>query len=51
MDRDSSDRQVAGLLNAARRELDLSVAFLSRVDGTTRTVEHADSVLPAFRAG
>ncbi|MFQ1004326.1 EAL domain-containing protein [Modestobacter sp. SSW1-42] len=53
MDRDSSeaDRQLAGLLAAARRRLGLSVAFLSRVGDTTRTVEHADSALPGFRAG
>jgi EAL domain-containing protein (putative c-di-GMP-specific phosphodiesterase class I) len=53
MDRDSSatDRQIAGLLAAARRALGLSVAFLSRVDATTRTLEHVDSDLPGFRAG
>jgi len=53
MHRDTSgaDRQLAGLLAVARRELGLSVAFLSRVDGSTRTVEHADSALPEFGAG
>ena len=53
MDRDGSeaDRQVAGLLATARRRLDLSVAFISRIDATTRTIEHADSALPQFRAG
>ena len=53
MDRDGAeaDRQVAGLLAAGRRELDLSVAFVSRIDATTRTIEHADSALPHFRAG
>ena len=50
-DRPQAERQLAGLLAAARQKLGLSVAFLSRVDDTTRTVEHADSALPGFRAG
>ena len=46
-----AEQQVARLLRTARRELDLSVAFLSRIDESTRTVqvaaEHAVLLRPA----
>ena len=32
-ERSEAEQQVAGLLRTARRKLDLSVAFLSRIDG------------------
>ncbi len=44
-------RQVERLLRTARSKLDLSVAFLSRIDDTARTVQVADSAVPEFRAG
>ncbi|MGR7024740.1 EAL domain-containing protein [Geodermatophilus sp. URMC 62] len=46
-----AEQQVARLLRTARRKLDLSVAFLSRIDETTRTVQVVDSVLPDVYAG
>ncbi len=38
-ERSEAEAQVAQLLRTARRKLDLSVAFLSRVDETTRTMQ------------
>ena len=46
-----ADHQVARLLRTARRKLDLSVAFLSRIDETTRTMQVVDSELPDVYAG
>jgi EAL domain-containing protein (putative c-di-GMP-specific phosphodiesterase class I) len=46
-----ADHQVARLLRTARRKLDLSVAFLSRIDETTRTMQVVDSELPDVHAG
>ena len=53
MERRSSeaDEQIAQLLRTARRKLDLSVAFLSRIDETTRTMRVVESALPEVRAG
>ncbi|WP_245692563.1 sensor domain-containing phosphodiesterase [Geodermatophilus telluris] len=44
-------RQVERLLRTARSKLDLSVAFLSRIDDTARTVQVVDSAVAEFRAG
>ena len=49
--RPQSERQVAELLATARRKLDLSVAFLSRIDETTRTMQVVDSALGEIRVG
>jgi EAL domain-containing protein (putative c-di-GMP-specific phosphodiesterase class I) len=44
--------QVADLLKTARRSLGLSVAFLSRLDGTTQHLEVVESTVPLlFRQG
>ena len=51
MERSASERQIAELLATARRKLDLSVAFLSRIDGATRTLEAVDSDVPQVQAG
>jgi EAL domain-containing protein (putative c-di-GMP-specific phosphodiesterase class I) len=48
------DAQIADLLRTARRSLRLSVAFLSRLDGTTQHLEVVDAAGPAallFREG
>jgi EAL domain-containing protein (putative c-di-GMP-specific phosphodiesterase class I) len=50
-ERTEAERQVAGLLRTARRKLDLSVAFLSRIDETTRTMQVVDSSLAQVRDG
>jgi EAL domain-containing protein (putative c-di-GMP-specific phosphodiesterase class I) len=44
--RSDSERQVADLLQTARKSLGMSVAFLSRMDGTTQTLEVVDSSIP-----
>src|SRR3569833_2514707 len=44
-ERSEAEQQVASLLQTARRKLDLSVAFLSRIDETTRTMQVVDSEL------
>ena len=44
--RTDADRQIAELLNTARRSLQMSVAFLTRMDGTTQTLEVVESPLP-----
>ena len=54
MPRQRSDeaQQVAGLLRTARRSLGLSLAFLSRMDGTDQHLEVVESALPmVFRDG
>ena len=50
-ERTEAEQQVAQLLRTARRKLDLSVAFLSRVDETTRTMQVVDTDLPSPRDG
>ena len=50
-ERSEAERQVAGLLRTARRKLDLSVAFLSRIDASTRTMQVVDSALPQIADG
>jgi EAL domain-containing protein (putative c-di-GMP-specific phosphodiesterase class I) len=50
-ERSEAERQVAQLLQSARRKLDLSVAFLSRLDETSRTMQVVDSALPTPRDG
>ena len=50
-ERSEAEEQVARLLRTARRKLDLSVAFLSRVDETTRTMQVVDTDLPSPRDG
>lgn len=50
--RSDVDQQVAGLLRTARSSLRLSVAFLSRLDGTTQHLEVVESAIPfLFREG
>ncbi|MCA0330436.1 MAG: EAL domain-containing protein [Actinobacteria bacterium] len=52
--RSGTDRQVAELLATARQALGLSVAFLSRLDGTTQHIEVVEASGPAsllFREG
>lgn len=46
-----AERQITRLLQSARRKLDLSVAFLSRIDETSRTMEVVDSIVPGIAAG
>jgi EAL domain-containing protein (putative c-di-GMP-specific phosphodiesterase class I) len=50
-ERSEAEDQIAQLLRTARRKLDLSVAFLSRIDATTRTMQVVDSALPSIQAG
>jgi EAL domain-containing protein (putative c-di-GMP-specific phosphodiesterase class I) len=50
--RSRAEEQVAELLQTARSSLDLSVAFLSRLDGTTQHLEVVESSVPfLFREG
>ncbi len=50
--RSGVEEQVAGLLRTARSSLRLSVAFLSRLDGTTQHLEVVESAIPfLFRDG
>jgi EAL domain-containing protein (putative c-di-GMP-specific phosphodiesterase class I) len=50
--RSEADQQIAGLLQTARKSLRLSVAFLSRMDGTTQHLEVVESSIPMlFRDG
>jgi EAL domain-containing protein (putative c-di-GMP-specific phosphodiesterase class I) len=50
--RSQSEQQVAELLRTARKSLGMSVAFLSRMDGTTQHLEVVDSSVPlVFRDG
>ena len=44
--RSESEQQIAELLHTARKSLRLSVAFLSRMDGTTMHLEVVDSAIP-----
>ncbi|GAB3362884.1 sensor domain-containing phosphodiesterase [Modestobacter lapidis] len=44
--RSASEQQIAELLQTARKSLRLSVAFLSRMDGTTQHLEVVDSAIP-----
>jgi EAL domain-containing protein (putative c-di-GMP-specific phosphodiesterase class I) len=44
--RSEAEKQIADLLQTARRSLRLSVAFLSRMDGTTQHLEVVDSSIP-----
>ena len=46
-----AERQIARLLETARRKLQLSVAFLSRIDESGRTMQVVDSAVPGVRAG
>jgi len=50
--RTEAEQQIADLLRTARRSLKMSVAFLSRLDGTTQHLEVMESALPlVFRDG
>jgi EAL domain-containing protein (putative c-di-GMP-specific phosphodiesterase class I) len=50
--RTDADEQIADLLRTAKRSLRLSVAFLSRLDGTTQHLEVVESSIPfLFRDG
>jgi EAL domain-containing protein (putative c-di-GMP-specific phosphodiesterase class I) len=50
--RSAAEQQIAELLQTARASLRLSVAFLSRLDGTTQHLEVVESSLPLiFRDG
>lgn len=44
--RSEAQEQVADLLKTARASLGLSMAFLTRMDGTTQTLEVIDSAIP-----
>jgi GAF domain-containing protein len=44
--RSDADQQVAELLRTAKESLQLSVAFLSRLDGTTQHLEVVESSVP-----
>jgi EAL domain-containing protein (putative c-di-GMP-specific phosphodiesterase class I) len=44
--RSDAEQQIAELLHTARKSLRLSVAFLSRLDGTTQHLEVVDSAIP-----
>ena len=46
-----AERQIARLLHTARCKLNLSVAFLSRIDEVRRTMQVVDSALPSIQAG
>jgi EAL domain-containing protein (putative c-di-GMP-specific phosphodiesterase class I) len=46
--RSDAERQIAELLRTARSSLGLGLAFLTRMDGTTQTLEVVDSSLPLF---
>jgi len=51
-ERSAAEQQIAELLQTARASLRLSVAFLSRLDGTTQHLEVVESSLPLiFRDG
>lgn len=51
-DRSAAEQQIAELLQTARASLRLSVAFLSRLDGTTQHLEVVESPMPLiFRDG
>ena len=51
-DRSAAEQQIAELLQTARASLRLSVAFLSRLDGTTQHLEVVESSMPLiFRDG
>jgi len=49
--RSAADQQIADLLVTAKESLRLSVAFLSRMDGTTQHLEVVESSLPFIRDG
>ncbi|TFV58300.1 EAL domain-containing protein [Geodermatophilus sp. DF01-2] len=49
--RSAAERQIADLLVTAKKSLDLSVAFLSRLDGTTQHLEVVESAVPFIRDG
>ncbi|WP_448610941.1 sensor domain-containing phosphodiesterase [Geodermatophilus sp. URMC 60] len=49
--RSAAEEQIADLLVTAKESLDLSVAFLSRMDGTTQHLEVVESSLPFIRDG
>lgn len=44
--RNEAQEQVAELLRTARKSLGLSMSFLTRMDGTTQTLEVVDSAIP-----
>jgi EAL domain-containing protein (putative c-di-GMP-specific phosphodiesterase class I) len=51
-ERSDAERQIADLLQTAKKSLRLSVAFLSRLDGTTQHLEVVESSIPViFRDG
>ena len=45
-DRSEAEQQIAELLHTAKKSLRLSVAFLSRLDGTTQHLEVVESSVP-----
>ncbi|CCG01131.1 EAL domain-containing protein [Blastococcus saxobsidens] len=45
-ERSAAEQQIADLLHTARKSLRLSVAFLSRLDGTTQHLEVVDTSVP-----
>lgn len=49
--RGEADAQIAALLNKARKSLGLSMAFLTRMEGDTQTLEVVDSSIPFIKDG
>lgn len=49
--RSEAERQIAELLVTARRSLGLSLAFLTRMDGTTQHLEIVETSVPFLRDG
>ncbi|MFP5372498.1 MAG: GAF domain-containing protein, partial [Actinomycetes bacterium] len=49
--RSDAEEQIAQLLQRARRKLGLSVAFMSRIDETARTMQVVESDLPGIEDG
>jgi EAL domain-containing protein (putative c-di-GMP-specific phosphodiesterase class I) len=50
-ERSEAEQQIARLLQTARRKLELSVAFLSRIDETSRTMQVVESDLVSLQDG
>jgi hypothetical protein len=46
--RSDAEQQIAELLQTAKKSLQLSVAFLSRLDGTTQHLEVVESSIPVL---
>lgn len=49
--RSEAEQQVAELLRTAKDSLQISVAFLTRMDGVTQHLEVVESAFPGLRDG